>query len=231
MQIDCIIVEDEPLAQERLKTYITRLPFLRLMVVFENGIDALVFLKSNSADIIFLDINLGGLSGIQMLEVAKLASQVIITTAYDGYAIKGFELNVTDYLLKPFSFERFEQAVTKAEKNLSKKITSYNPDFVFIKTEYRLEKLLLNDVMYIEGVRDYRKIHTIAKKIMTLQTFTEFENDISPHIICRVHKSYMVSIDKIESVEKDRIKIKDVLIPISETYKKPFFDLLRRSGK
>lgn len=228
MSINCIIVEDEPLALERTKSYISKLPFLNLLCTFNNGIDALVFLKSNKVDLIFLDINLGELSGIQLLEKGNITCEVIIITAYQEHALKGFELNVTDYLMKPYSFDRFLQAVNRAQENLSKKITGNQKDFIFIKTEYRLEKIALDEILYIEGMRDYRRIHTIHKKIMTLQTFKDLEQEIPSNIICRVHKSFMVSLNKIESIERDRIKIKYVLIPISETYKKTFFELINR---
>lgn len=230
MAINCIIVEDEPLAMERTKGYVLKLPFLHLMGAFDNGIDALVFLQSNAVQLLFLDINIGELSGIQLLEAMDVKREVIITTAYNEYALKGYELNVTDYLLKPFTFERFLQAVSKAQSNLSKKETN-DKKFIFVKTEYRLEKLLLSDLLYIEGMRDYRKIHTTTKKIMTLQPFHDFEQEVPPAILCRVHKSYMVAIDKIDSIERDRIKIQDTLIPISETYRKAFFELINHSGK
>ena len=215
MVINCIIVEDEPLALERAKSYVQKLPFLNLLAAFDNGIDALVFLKSKKVDLIFLDINMGEFSGIQLLETGNIVSQIIMTTAYDTYALKGFDLNVTDYLLKPFTFERFIHAVEKVRVNLAKTEIVSDKKFIFIKTEYRLEKVLLSDVLYIEGMRDYRRVHTVNKKIMTLQTFKEFESEIPSHKICRVHKSFMVSLDKIESVERDRIKLKDIFIPIS----------------
>lgn len=228
MEIACIIIEDEPLALERTKSYLLKLPFLKLVATFDNGYDALAYLQSNTVDLIFLDINLGELSGIRLLETSHISSQVIITTAYPDYAIKGFDLRVTDYLLKPFGFERFAQAVDKAKDNLYK-TPPVLPDkkFIFVKTEYRLEKVLFSDILYIEGMRDYRCIYTPGKRIMTLQTFSELELDIPASQVCRVHKSYMVSIEKIESIEKDEIKIGDKYIPISETYKKAFWKLIQ----
>ena len=223
----CIIVEDEPLALERTKGYVEKLPFLKLLATFDNGVDALLFLKDNTIDLLFLDINLGELSGIQMLEAAKPDCAVIITTAYHEYALKGYELNVTDYLLKPFTFERFFQAVEKAKVSLDKKEVPEKKS-VFIKTEYRLEQVLLSDIIYIEGMRDYRRIFLHGKSIMTLQTFKELEEMIPPAAVCRVHKSYMVAVDKIESIEKDRIKIGNERIPISDTYKSHFFSVIGR---
>ena len=225
MPIKCIIVEDEPLAQERTGNYIGKLPFLHLSAIFDNGLDALVYLKTHAVDLVFLDINMGSFSGIRLLEAGMLSCQVIIITAYDQYALKGYELNVADYLLKPYTFERFLQAVEKVRNNLSRQtLLAVEKKFIFIRTEHRLEKLMLGDVLYIEGMRDYRKIHTAGKPIMTLQTFGELEDEIHPGIVCRVHKSFMVALDKIESIERDQIRIRDRMIPISDTYKKAFYE-------
>ncbi len=231
MKLTCIIIEDEPLALERCKSYVLRMPGLNLLASFESGTEALGFLKQQKVDVIFLDINMDELSGIELLESTKVKSEVIITTAYPEYALKGFDLNVTDYLLKPFNFERFLQAVNKAQNNLIKGPGPEEKKFIFVKTEYRLEKVLLSDILYIEGMRDYRRIHTVDKRIMTLQTFKDFELEISPQQICRVHKSYMVALDKIDSLERDRIKIKDRLIPVSDTYKKEFLERIHQSRK
>ncbi|MFZ4726344.1 MAG: LytR/AlgR family response regulator transcription factor [Paludibacter sp.] len=224
----CIIIEDEPLALKRTSDFVNKIPFLNLIDTFDNALNALYFLKSNKVDLLFLDINMDELSGIELLESTKIDGQVIITTAYQKYALKGYELNVTDYLLKPFSFDRFLKAVNKAQENLDKRNTDAQPDFIFVKTEYRLEKIMLNEIVYIEGMRDYRRIHTTNKKVMTLQNFNEFEKIIPANIVCRVHKSYMVAINKIVSIERNRIKIADELIPISETYKEVFFQIIHR---
>ena len=229
--MNCIVVEDEPLAAERLKGFILKLPFLKLLSTFDNALEALAFLKFHKIDILFLDVNLDEISGIRLLESSTITSQVIITTAYQEYALKGFDLQVCDYLLKPFSFERFIQAVDKAKNNLSKDVMRSDKRFIFVKTENRLEKIFLNEVLYIEGMKDYRKIHTVTKRVMTLQTFNDFEKVIPSQLVCRVHKSFMVSLDKIESIKRDRIKIGDVFIPISETYKKLFYDLISYSKK
>lgn len=227
MKINCIIIEDEPLALERMKEFVLKLSFLNLLTVFDNAVDALVFLKTNKVDLIFLDINLGDFSGIRFLETSAVKSWVIFTTAYQEYALKAFDLKVSDYLLKPFTFERFVQAVDRAVEHLPKKQNAVaTGNFIFVKTENRLEKVFLREIIYIEGMRDYRRIHTSAKKIMTLQTFAELERQIPPKLICRVHKSYMVALAQIDSIEKNGIKIKDKIIPISETYKKNFFALI-----
>lgn len=222
----CIIIEDEPLALERTKSFVDKIPFLNLIGTFENALDGLAYLKANKVDLLFLDINMDELSGIELLESSKIESQVIITTAYQEYAIKGYELNVTDYLLKPFTFDRFLKAVNKAQENSIQPLPSTQQDFIFVKTENRLVKIDLSDILFIEGMRDYRRIHTLNKKIMTLQNFSELEQIIPSNLVCRVHKSYMVGINKIESIERMRIKIANQIIPISETYKELFFKMI-----
>ena len=223
----CIIIEDEPLALEKTKDFVDKVPFLHLSASFDNALTGLAYLNNNKVDLLFLDINMDELSGIELLESSKIDSQVIITTAYQEYALKGYELQITDYLLKPFTFNRFLQAVNKAQDNLAHHTTpDAQPEFIFVKTENRLEKIMLDEILYIEGMRDYRRIHTSKKKIMTLQNFSEFEKLVPSNLLCRVHKSYMVSINKIESIEHSRIKIADQMIPISETYKDAFFQLI-----
>ena len=225
----CIIIEDEPLALERTKNYIQKVPSLKLIACFENSLEGLEYLKTHPVDLLFLDINMDELSGVELLESAQISSQVIITTAYQQYALKGFELNVTDYLLKPFSFQRFLQAVNKAQQNLTPNKQTPSVEFIFVKTENRLEKIMLEDILFIEGMRDYRRIHTRKKRIMTLQNFSELEEMLPVHLVCRVHKSWMVALSKIEAVERSRIIIGKERIPISATYKDAFFN--RITGK
>ncbi|MDB5210950.1 MAG: DNA-binding response regulator [Sediminibacterium sp.] len=222
----CIIIEDEPLALEKTKNFVTKVPFLHLSATFDNALTGLDYLHNNKVDILFLDINMDELTGIELLESSKINSQVILTTAYQEYALKGYELQITDYLLKPFTFNRFLQAVNKAKENIAQRGTETVPDFIFVKTENRLEKIMISEILYIEGMRDYLKIHTTTKKVMTMQKFSEFESMIPSGMVCRVHKSYMVAIHKIESVERSRIKIADQMIPVSDTYKELFFQII-----
>ena len=222
----CVIIEDEPLALEKTKDFVLKVPFLHLAATFDNALTGLAYLNNNKVDVLFLDINMDELSGIELLESSKINSQVIITTAYQEYALKGYELQITDYLLKPFTFNRFLQAVNKAQENMVRRTSDSQPEFIFVKTENRLEKIMINDIIYIEGMRDYRRIHTVNAKVMTLQNFSEFETLIPPTLVCRVHKSYMVALKKIVSIERGRIKIADQLIPISDTYKDVFFQMI-----
>src|SRR5215203_831049 len=227
--IRCILVEDEPLALERLTGYVRRVPLLNFAGAFDNAPDAFEFLKSNAVDLVFLDIRLGGWSGLAMLETGAVNSKVILTTAHQEYAVQAYDLEVADYLLKPFTFERFAQAVDRVHRMLTAASSRGVRDSIFVKTEQRLERVNLADIVLIEGQRDYRRIHTRTKRIMTLQSFGAFERQISPDVICRVHKSYMVALDKIESIEGRRITIRGLRIPISNTYRDRFFAAIERS--
>lgn len=227
MTINCLIIEDEPLAMERIKSFVLKVPFLKLIACFDNGLEAISFIKGNQVDLLFLDVQMDGFTGIQLLESLQKRPEVIITTAFDQYALKGFDLNVSDYLLKPFTFERFMQAVTRVYDRLTLTTTQVSKQILFVKTEYRLEKVNLDDILYIEGMRDYRCIHLNEKSIMTLQTFSDLERELPPALFCRVHKSFIVAIDKIENIERDRIRIKNELIPVSDTFKEGFYKRIK----
>ncbi len=221
MIINCIVIEDEPLATERIVEYIGKVPYLNLLASFDNGLEALGYLKDHKVDLIYLDIKMDELTGIQLLESLLHKPEIIITTAYHQYALKGFELSVADYLLKPFTFERFLQATDKVYQKLFS-IQKTEKNYVFIKTEYRMEKVFYDDILFIEGMRDYRSIQKSKNKILTLQTFSELEKELPENVFCRVHKSFIVAISKIESIERSRIRIHNRLIPVSETYKQRF---------
>jgi two-component system, LytTR family, response regulator len=225
MVINCIIVEDEPLALKRTKEYVSQVSYLDLLASFTNAFDAIGFLKENIVDLIFLDIEMDGFTGIEFIESLSSNPRIIITTAYDKYALKGFELNVTDYLLKPFRFDRFLTAVDRVYDIVTKD-KKEDRKFIFVKTEYRLERIALSDIYYIEGMGDYRNVQTGSKKILTLKTFSDFEMELPGNSFCRVHKSYIISIEKIISIEHNRIKIKDTLIPVSDSYKERFYNLI-----
>jgi len=239
MNIKCIAIDDEPLALEIIKEYCSKIPFLDLVRTFDNAMESIDFIKNNKIDLLFLDIQMEELTGIQLLHVLTHKPNVIFTTAYDSFAIQGYELDAVDYLLKPISFERFLKAVNKVSEKLNvehlienktKEVTIYTPgdDYFFVKTEFRLEKVNFADIMYIEGMGDYLRIVTPAKRLMTLQNFKKMEEMLPANKFYRVHKSYIIALDKIENIERNRIKISDKLIPISDTYKKPFFDFLEK---
>jgi two-component system, LytTR family, response regulator len=224
----CIAVDDEPLAIEKIVSFVERLPFLYLKATFDRATDALAYLSSNQSDLLFLDIQMESMTGLDLLAAMTDRPQVILTTAYSEYALKGYEFEVTDYLLKPYSFERFAQAVNKAVKRISDKPSQQGttPDFIFVKTDYRLVKIMLSDILYIEGMRDYRCIYTQTGKFLTQQSFGAFEEQLPPIQFSRIHKSYLVSLSKIESIEKHRVKIGKELLPVSESYRDTFYGKL-----
>lgn len=208
---------------ERLRDYVQQLPLLQLAATYDNANDALSYLLTNPVDLLFLDINLGGLSGIDLLETSAINAQVILTTAHADYALKAYDLKVADYLLKPFTFARFVQAVDRATNSAAQSASENERSYFFAKTEQRLERVRFAELLYIEGDGDYRQIQTLTRRIATLEKFSELEARIPATIACRVHKSYMVALDKIETVERDRIRIRDKYIPISGTYRDSFY--------
>jgi DNA-binding LytR/AlgR family response regulator len=226
MKINCIVIEDEPLALKKVSGYINRIDYLNLLFAFNNAIDAIGFLKTTTVDLIFLDIRMKKLTGIQFLESLKSKPKIVITSAYDEYALKGYELDVSDYLLKPFTFDRFVKSVEKVYFDLIDKNFEQKPEYIFVKTEYRIEKIDFKDIFYIQGMKDYLQIVSDKKKIMTLQSFKNILGFLPKKDFVRVHNSYIVSIDKIENIERNRIKIGEKIIPISDSYKDAFFTLL-----
>lgn len=227
MKINCIAIEDEPLALKKIKEYIEQVDYLNLLEGFNNAVDAIGFLKKNSVDLIFLDIRMKKLSGIQFLESLQFKPKVIITSAYDEYALKGYELDVADYLLKPFTFERFLKSVDKVYNQLNTSQSENSNDYIFVKTEYRIERIEIRDILYVQGMKDYLQIHTTDRKIMTLQTFKNLLRILPQIDFQRIHNSYIVSISKIENIERNRIRIGKDLIPISDSYKEIFFGILK----
>ncbi|MEL6536170.1 MAG: response regulator transcription factor [Bacteroidota bacterium] len=243
MTIRCVIIDDEPLAREILEDYAERVPFLELVATFDNGLAALTYLSAHTVDVLFLDIQMPELTGMQLLKVLPSPQPaVILTTAYDQYALEGYALQVTDYLLKPIAFDRFLQAAQRAFQNSTKQEVEpvptgvappkggTEPEFLFVKTEHRMQRVMLADLQYIEGMKDYLMLHTRSGKLMTLQNFRYFEDRLPAERFVRVHKSYMVSIPHIEQIERSRITIGDQLIPISDTYRDRFMDLLKTQG-
>lgn len=226
MKISCAIIEDEPLALERTRNYVEKISYLDLKATFNNALEAMSYLKDNELDLIFLDIEMDELTGIELLQSIANPPHVILTTAYEKYALQGYELNVDDYLLKPFTFNRFLKAVETVSQRIMPKDTSVSEDAIFLKSAYKIERIALNDILYIEGMRDYRNVQTPEKKILVLQTFGDFEKTLPAKKFCRVHKSYIVSISKIDFIERKSIQIGKKRIPISDTYKDAFFQLI-----
>jgi len=241
IKYNCIAVDDEEPALDKVKHFVSKIPFLELKASFNNGLDAMTYLKKHKTDILFLDIQMDELNGLQLIDLLDNKPLIILTTAYEQYALKGYELNVTDYLLKPYSFERFMKAVNKATKiidehcHLPEPSQDNNNDkssaYIFVKTEYRIQKIFISDILYIEGQKDYLKIVCSHDSIMTLLNFNTMLDMLPASNFIRVHKSYIVAMDKIESIERERIIIHKERIPIGDTYRTSFFAQIQaRSG-
>ncbi|MBC8054374.1 MAG: response regulator transcription factor [Sphingobacteriaceae bacterium] len=232
--IRCLVVDDEPLALDILTDYIEKVPFLKLVAATTSAFDALAIAQKDEADLIFLDVQMPELTGIQFLKIINGKCNVILTTAYSQYALDGYELDVADYLLKPIAFDRFYKSVLKVQNTLQqaspqvpiKIIDNTVNSFIFVKTEHRIQKIYLDDILYIEGLKDYISIFTKSERVITLQHMKKMEESLPSGRFIRVHKSYIVSIDKIESIERSRIQICDKIIPIGDTYRDNFFKVI-----
>jgi two-component system, LytTR family, response regulator len=219
MKINCIVVDDTPLAVEKLEGFIRQVPHMNLLKSFNNGIDAISFIKTNPVELVFLDIQMEQFSGMQFLDSLRNPPQIIIVSAYSQYAISGFDHSVADYLLKPYSFERFLKAIDKVK--MDPEILSQK-EYMFVKTEYRMERINYSDILYIEGKGAYLRIITHKSKIMTLQSFQGMESQLPRDNFMRIHKSFIVALNKIETIERNRIKIGSELIPIGSIYRERF---------
>lgn len=227
--IRCIAIDDEPLALRQIGSYIEKTPFLVLENQFESALQAISYLEENEVDLMFVDINMPDLSGMDFVKSLSNPPKVIFTTAYSEYAIEGFKVDAIDYLLKPIGYSDFLKAAVKAKDRIEikeevKTEVHSNDKFLFIKSEYKILRINLSDIKYIEGMREYLRIHLQSEKpIMTLMSMKKMEEFLSSDHFMRVHRSYIVNLDKISTVERNRIVFdKNVYIPISEQYKSKF---------
>jgi DNA-binding LytR/AlgR family response regulator len=220
--ITCIIIDDEPLAAELLQSYVDREPQLKLLGTFNDAETGADFVRNNQVDLMFLDIQMPHVNGIQLLKSLASPPMVIFTTAYSEYAAEGFELDAIDYLLKPFSMERFQRAVAKAceyQRSLSGKAESDANPYIFVKSEYQVIKINYDDIRYIEALDDYIKICTTnSRPILTLMTLKTITEKLPADKFARVHRSYIISLARIESVRNKRIRIGEIEIPIGSSY-------------
>lgn len=242
--IRCLIVDDEPLALHILEDYIAKVPFLHLVKATTNPIEALTMVQEGNIDLVFLDVQMPELTGIQFLKIANGKTKVILTTAYSQYALEGYELDVVDYLLKPIAFDRFFKAAQKAQgviqpaivpQAMEQQVQQIQPqqpqqdfmnDFIFVKSEYKIQKVYLHQILYIEGLKDYISIFTPTERIITLQNMKKMEETLPDRYFMRVHKSYIVALNKIDSIERSRIFIGDKVIPVGDTYRDQFFKVI-----
>ena len=221
--IKCIIIEDEPLAVKVLSDYISQVPFLELQATFKDAILASDYLRNNSTDLIFLDIHLPKLKGMAFLKTLSHPPAVIITTAYHQYAVEGFNLNVTDYLLKPFDFERFLVAVTKVKTyHVDKQKThegEETKDYLFINVNKKKVKISFSEIVYIESQREYIKIVTTKKEYISKMSTHEIEDLLPFHLFKRIHRSYIISMEKIESYTAETVEVNGISIPVGRGYR------------
>lgn len=232
MTIKCIIVDDEPIARRGILEHVRQIDFLEPIASCRNSIEASRILATEQVDLMFLDIQMPKLNGIDFLKSIARPPLVIFTTAYPEYALDGFELDVTDYLLKPISFARFYKAVIKAKEYLSlvhKPIENINDDFFFIKCNQKLEKIFYSSVLYFEGMSNYIIIHTDQKKYVTYLTFKKVEESLPPQLFLRIHKSFLVSIGAISTIDQNDLYINDICLPISKSYKDEVMKRINRN--
>jgi DNA-binding LytR/AlgR family response regulator len=239
--IRCIAIDDEKLALDLIEDDILKVPFLQLVKKCRSGVEAMDVLQTEQIDLLFLDIQMPDISGIQFLKSIPHKPLVIFTTAYEKYALEGFELDVVDYLLKPYSFERFLKAVNKVQEHLRiVEKNSIRPDaeevtfsskFIFVKSDYKLVKIEISEIQYIESLKDYVKIVSGDKPVVTLSSMKAIEEKlVSPDFI-RVHRSYMVNLRKIQYIQRNYIKVGDKEIPIGDNYKESFLQLINQKNR
>jgi two-component system response regulator LytT len=234
--ITAIAIDDEPLALQLVTGYIGKTPGLKLIGKFDNPLDAGEFLVNNPVDLIFVDIQMPDLSGIEFTRLLEKGPKVIFTTAFEKYALEGYKLEIVDYLLKPFSYEEFLSAFQKVQKliNLERKSkisVEANSEFLFLKSDYKIKRINFNDILYIEGLKDYVKVYTlhVPKPILSLSSLKLLESKLPEKKFMRVHRSFIVNLEKIDTIERNRIVFGKEYIPVSDQYKEKFQEYLEKN--
>ena len=233
--IRCIAIDDDPQALEMIENFISKIPYIELLKTFDNAFHAIEFLDEQEVDLIFTDVEMPALSGLDFLGSLRRRPQFIITSEQERYAVEAFNLEATDYLLKPFSFERFLKAVNKLREQIRMKspvrtstsIEIPGRDFIFIKSDYKTLRINVDDILFVEGLKDYVKLHTVDKSILSLLSLRSLEQNLSCERFMRVHRSYIVALNKIDVIEKSRIKIGQHTIIISEMYREAFLSRIQ----
>jgi DNA-binding LytR/AlgR family response regulator len=236
MKLSCLIVEDEPIGQEIIRSYIDRVDFLEIQGQFKNALEAFTWLQTHTVDLVFLDIKMPRMSGLDLLRSLPVKPKAIITSAYRDYAIDAFDLDVVDYLLKPIAFERFQKAVNKVRpasiqpREIKPKAAPEKP-FLFVKGNKQLQKVYIDDIVYIESQRDYVKIRLNGNtEVITRQTISYYEEFLPAQLFLRVHRSFIVATRKITTLEATRLLIGDTTIPIGRNYKSVIATILSNRG-
>ena len=235
-KLTCYIIDDEHLAQQILEAYVAKVSFLELKGCFSSSLEAAAQMDKDKPDLLFLDINMPDLNGLSFISMLHSKPMIILTTAYDQYALKAFDLEVRDYLLKPIPFERFYKAVLRLYQESKKshqqeRMVIQSPskndlEYVFLKVGFKIQRVRISEILFIEGLKDYIRIHTTKEKIITLLSFAKLADLLPEQKFSRVHRSYVIALDKIDHIEKNRISIGDQNIPISDTYADAFFKKL-----
>ncbi len=235
-KLKCLIVDDKPLAIDLLADYVSKVSFLQLTATTTNPLDGLTIVREQNIDLVFLDIQMPELNGIQFIKIAGKHCRVVLTTAYSKYALDGYEHDVVDYLMKPISFERFYRAAEKAfqltgtaeSKNNAAELLPTEPstEYLFIKTEHRIQKINLNEILYIEALQNYIAVNTAGQKTLSLVTMKKMEDQLPKNDFARVHKSFIVGLRHISSIERSRIFIGDAIIPVGDNYRDSFYELI-----
>ena len=230
--IRCMVIDDEPLALKLIADYVVKAPALELVHQNTNPVEALPWALENKVDVVFLDIHMPELSGMNFLKLVQDKCKVVLITAYQNYALKGYEHDVIDYLLKPVTLERFIRTVNKIIDRIDLPAASDADkesvgDHIFVKTEYKIQKIDLADILFLEGLRDYVAIHTTKGKILSLQSMRTFEERLPASEFIRIHKSYIIAIGHISFLEKNRVIIQDQHLPVGDTYKEALLKCLK----
>ncbi len=240
--MNCLAIDDEPLALNVLKEFCQKVDYLNLVAVCTNPFDAIQLINRQQIDLIFLDIQMPNITGIEFVRTLEKPPLIIFTTAYSDYALEGFELNAVDYLVKPVSFERFLKAINKAYEIITLRQNKLSPPplrheeknehtsipYLMVKAEYKSVKIDIDQILYIEGLKDYIKIYAGSKPVLTKSTMKNIEEKLPAHLFVRVHKSFIVPLSKINAIENNRIIIGDKRIPVGNQYKTRFYEMINR---
>ncbi|MEI6680269.1 MAG: LytTR family DNA-binding domain-containing protein [Mariniphaga sp.] len=236
MKLKTIAIDDEPLALRLVNDYVGKTPFLELAGSFDNPLDAVDFLSTHAIDLILVDIQMPDLTGIEFIRTLEDPPKIIFTTAYEKYAVEGFKLNAIDYLLKPFGYEEFLKASIKARKQIELEANTLpsidtNNQFLFLKSEYKIRRINFDDILYIEGLKDYIKVYIKGddKPVLSLNSIKSLVQKLPENKFMRVHRSFIVNLDRIDTIERSRIIFGKIYIPVSDQYKDKFQEFLDKN--
>ena len=228
MKIKCVITDDEPMARKGLKSYVDKIDFLQLEAVCEDAIQLNTYLQNSRPDLIFMDIEMPYISGLEMISTIENPPYVIITTAYEKYALKGYELNVVDYLLKPISFDRFLKALNKVKNLINKK--EETSEYIFVRSDKQMYKLFIKDILYVKSMENYICIYTENDKLVIRSTMKHIINTLPSSKYIQIHKSYLVNIEKIKMINGNQIVIGDETITIARNFREEVFQKIMKNS-